>query len=714
MRLIAQAEAAECGLACLGMIAAHQGLKISLAELRRRFPTSLRGAALNDLIDAASQLGLIARPLRLELEELSDVRFPVLAHWDMKHFVVIRRRVRSGYQVFDPALGVRAFSDAELSRRLSGIVVEFDRAEGFSSLDRSARLRLRDFWKDQPGVVAAFGQLLGLSLVLQVVGIASPLYVQFVVDEVLIKRDVELLSALALGFGLILVLQLVLNGLRALVLLYSGNQLAVNLTGAIMRRLLRLPLGYFEKRHQGDVLSRIGSLNPVREFLTRGIVEALLNGVTVLVTLVVMSCYDLLLTAIVITSLLIYGVIKTVTLPYLKRLSQEQIQAAADENSHVIESLSTIQATKLGNLEARRERLWHRLFMRTVNTSVVVERLRIGLSLGNTCVSGVEQILVVFVGAWLVIDGGMTIGALYAFLAFKSQFADGARGLIEQLIGYRLLRVHLDRLEDILLEEPEPTEDHRLRSPRPIVDGISLQGASFRYGTGDAWVLREVDLNFANGELIVVLGASGSGKSTLVKLLLGLLEPNRGCVRVDGMDLERYGRDLLRRSTGVVMQNDQLFTGTVVENISAFDASPDLERVREAARDARMDDDIAAMRLGYDSLIGDRGTSLSGGQRQRLLLARALYTDPEVMVLDEGTANLSSEVEQEIFAMLRARRGIRVVVTHRVELVEHADSVVLFDPDRGVRQFSRDAFLAEYVHERAAVEDIPATPVPAH
>ena len=705
MRLIQQAEAAECGLACLGMIAAHQGLKISLAELRRRFPTSLRGAALDHLIDAAAQLGLIARPLRLELEELADVRLPVLAHWDLKHFVVIRRRVRSGYQVFDPALGVRTFSDEELSRRLSGIVVEFDRAEGFSSLDGSARLRLRDFWKDQPGVTAAFGQLLGLSLLLQLVGIASPLYVQFVVDEVLIKRDVELLGALALGFGMILVLQLVLNALRALVLLYSGNQLAVNLTGAIMRRLLRLPLDYFEKRHQGDVLSRIGSLSPIREFLTRGIVEALLNGVTVLVTLAVMLCYDLLLTAIVTASLLIYGVIKTATLPYLKRLNQEQIQAAADENSHVIESLATIQATKLGNLETRRERLWHRLFLRTVNASVVVERLRIGLNLGNTGVSGVEQILVVFVGAKLVIDGGMTIGALYAFLAFKSQFASGARGLIEQMIGYRLLQVHLDRLEDILLEEPEATEHHRLRSPRSIVAGISLRSVSFRYGTGDAWVLRGIDLNFANGELIVVLGASGSGKSTLVRLLLGLLEPVRGSVLIDGMDLEQYGRDLLRRSTGVVMQNDQLFTGTVVENISAFDPNPDLERVEEAARGACIDNDIAAMRLGYDSLIGDRGTSLSGGQRQRLLLARALYADPEVIVLDEGTANLSPDVEQEIFSMLRARRGIRLVVTHRAELVEHADSVVLFDDDHGVQQFTRDAFVAKHLHALPAVDD---------
>jgi ATP-binding cassette subfamily B protein RaxB len=709
-----QAEAAECGLACLGMIAAHQGLKISLAELRRRFPTSLRGAALNDLVDAASQLGLIARPLRLELEELADVRFPVLAHWDLKHFVVIRGRVRSGYKVFDPALGVRTFSDEELSRRLSGVVVEFDRAEGFSTLDASARLRMRDFWKDQPGVGTAFGQLLGLSLLLQLVGIASPLYVQFVVDEVLIKRDVELLSGLALGFGMILVVQLVLKALRALVLLYSGNQLAVNLTGAIMRRLLRLPLGYFEKRHQGDVLSRIGSLTPVREFLTRGIVEALLNGVTVVITLVVMLCYDLLLTGIVIGSLLIYGVIKTVTLPYLKRLSQEQIHAAADENSHVIESLATIQATKLGNLEARRERLWHRLFMRTVNASVVVERLRIGLSLGNMGVSGVEQILVVFLGAGLVIDGALTIGALYAFLAFKSQFADGARGLIEQLIGYRLLRIHLDRLEDILLEEPEATEYHRLRSPRAIVDGISLHGVSFRYGSGETWVLRDVDLNFANGQLIVVLGASGTGKSTLVKLLLGLLEPVRGSVRIDGMDLERYGRDLLRRSTGVVMQNDQLFTGTVGENISAFDTSPDLERVREAARRARIDMEVEAMRLGYNSLIGDRGASLSGGQRQRLLLARALYTNPDVIVLDEGTANLPPDVEQEIFRMLRARRGIRVLVTHRLELVKHADSVVLFDLDHGVQQFSRDAFLSKHVHARAAVEDIPSTPIPAH
>jgi ATP-binding cassette subfamily B protein RaxB len=714
MRLMQQAEAAECGLACLGMIAAHQGLKISLAELRRRFPTSLRGAALDDLVDAASQLGLIARPLRLELEELADVRFPVLAHWDLKHFVVIRRRVRAGYRVFDPALGVRTFSDEELSRRLSGVVVEFDRAEGFSTLDASARLRMRDFWKDQPGVGTAFGQLLGLSMLLQFVGIASPLYVQFVVDEVLIKRDVELLSGLALGFGMILVVQLVLKGLRALVLLYSGNQLAVNLTGAIMRRLLRLPLAYFEKRHQGDVLSRIGSLSPIREFLTRGIVEALLNSVTVLITLIVMLCYDLLLTAIVIGSLLIYGVIKTVTLPYLKRLSQEQIHAAADENSHVIESLATIQATKLGNLEARRERLWHGLFMRTVNASVLVERLRIGLTLGNAGVSGVEQILVVFLGAGLVIDGSLTIGALYAFLAFKSQFADGARGLIEQLIGYRLLRVHLDRLEDILLEEPEATEDHRLRSPRAIVDGISLHGVSFQYGSGDAWVLRDVDLNFANDQLIVVLGGSGTGKSTLVKLLLGLLEPVRGSVRIDGMDLERYGRDLLRRSTGVVMQNDQLFTGTVGENISAFDTSPDLERVREAARRARIDTEIEAMRLGYNSLIGDRGASLSGGQRQRLLLARALYSDPDVIVLDEGTANLPPDVELEIFGMLRARRGIRVLVTHRLELVEHADSVVLFDIDRGVQQFSRDDFLSKHAHAQAAVEDIPATPVPAH
>lgn len=695
------------------MVAAHHGPEVPLAELRRRFPTSLRGAALGDLIDAAVQLGFIARPLRVELDELAQVRFPCVAHWDLKHFVVVRRRVRRGYEVFDPARGVRVYTEAELSAHLSGVIVEFDRAEGFANVEAARGLRLKDFWTGQPGVRTAFVELLGLAVLLQLVGIGSPLYVQFVVDEVLVKRDVELLGVLALGFALILVVQLVLKTLRALVLLYAGNQLAINLTASVMRRLLRLPLAYFEKRHHGDVLSRIGSLAPIREFLTRGLIDALLNGATLAIALVVMLCYDGLLTAIVGASLVVHGAIKALTLPAVKHRSQEQIRAAADEQSVVIESLATIQAIKLGSLERRRERRWHDYFLGTVNAAVGLERLRIALATSDMALAGAEQVLVVFAGAGLVIHGGMSIGGLYAFLAFKSQFGDSGRSLIDQVAGLGVLRVHLERLEDILLEVPEATDAHCLRQPRPLRQGIRMAGVSFRYGTSDPWVLREVDLTLAADQFVVVVGPSGAGKSTLLKILLGLLTPSAGALRVDGMALEDYGPDLLRRSAGVVMQNDDLFTGTVVENIAAFDPLPDPKRVRCAARDAAIDDEISALRLGYDSLIGDRGASLSGGQRQRLLLARALYRDPALIVLDEGTANLPPETERDIFGMLRRRAGLRIVVTHRREVIALADSVVWVGPDGRVEHQEASALPEQLaVDDKGARETRPPEDIP--
>jgi len=677
--IVRQTEAAECGLACLAMIANYHGLTTDLCRLRLQHSISLKGSTLRSLIEIAGGLELGARPLKVEMESLGQLQTPCILHWNMNHFVVLKTAGHDHCVVHDPALGEKRYSLAEVSSRFTGVALELNPTAAFRPRSDRTSMALTDLWSGIRGLNVTLAQTLTLSLIVQLFVLVAPFYMQLVVDEVLARHDTDLLPVLALGFGLFVVINVTASALRSYVILYLGSTLGFQMVSNLFRHLVRLPLPWFEKRHVGDILSRFSSTTPIRNLFAEGLVAAIIDGLMAASTLVVICVYSLTLGSVILVALGLYLALRLGLYRHLREKNEDLLLAAAREQSTVIESIRGIQSIKLFGHEAERGSVWQNRYADVINSGFKVGKLKIGFDIANGLLLGMENTLVVYLGALLVLDGSMTVGMFFAFMAYKAQFIDKASSLVERLIDFRILDLHLERIADIGLAGTERDSDGpggRLRD-RGNGGGLALRNVSFRYGIGDPWILRDASLEIARGDMVVVVGPSGSGKSTLMKLLVGLFEPEAGEVHVDGMPMQRYGYAAMRRRVGTVMQDDTLFAGSIAENITFFDTEPDLDKLASCARRAAIHQDVLAMPMGYNSLVGEMGGILSAGQRQRILLARALYREPEILILDEGTANLDATTEATIVRMIRDLDITRICVAHRNAMVTVADRVVL-------------------------------------
>jgi ATP-binding cassette subfamily B protein RaxB len=336
-----------------------------------------------------------------------------------------------------------------------------------------------------------------------------------------------------------------------------------------------------------------------------------------------------------------------------------------------------IAALKAFGQEGNRQRLWQQQKADAVNAEIKLGRTTAGFEAGGQFILAAERVLFVFLAIGMAMEGVFTIGMIFAFQAYKQQFLDASTRLVDQAINYKLLSVHLNRIADIALAMPEQRAEARSESAQSIRGEIELRNVGFRYGAGEPEVLRGVNFKIEAGEMVALVGPSGGGKTTLLKIMMGLMEPSYGQVLVDGKPLAAVGLDAWRRRIGSVMQDDGLYAGTLAENIAFFDPEIDMERVVEVATLAAIHQDIEAMPMRYDSLVGDMGSSLSGGQRQRVLLARALYSDPAVLFIDEGTAHLDATSEQQVMKALANRPITRIISAHRPQAIEAASRMVL-------------------------------------
>jgi ATP-binding cassette subfamily B protein RaxB len=684
MQPLLQSEAAECGHACLAMIANYHGHRINLPGLRQRFPTSIKGATLADLMTIAGDLELSPRAVRLDIDELDQLQKPALLHWDLNHFVVLESIGRGHATILDPAAGRRRLTMREFDRHFTGVALELSPTNEFTPIEARTRTRLRDLWSRMSNYRGAFVQVLALSLLLQLTALVMPFFMQLTIDEAIGQGDTNLLLILFIGFGVVYALNGITRALRSWVVLTLGESLTYQLAGNVIRHLVRLPLGYFERRHVGDLLSRIGSIGPIQSLLTQGLVDVVIDSVLALTTVIVMAMISPLLTLIVVGSTLFYLAYSLLLYPGLKRRTEEEIVARANEETYLMETMRAIRAIKLHSHEAMRENGWRNRYAEVISATYRADIYNIRLGLAENLLFGFQFLLVVYLGALAVLDQAMTIGLLLAFIAYRTSFMGSAVALVGQLQRWRLIGVHLERLSDIVGEQ---REDLRVVPragllPAPAVRGDQL---GFAYGPAEAPIFDALDFDIPAGSFVAIVGPSGSGKTTLVRILLGLLPPSSGRILVDNVPLGPATISAWRSRIGAVMQDDSLLTGTLADNISFFDPRIDQACVEEAAKLARIHDDIMKMPMAYQSLIGDMGAALSSGQRQRIMLARALYRDPDILFLDEGTANLDEENERAIADMIAALPITRIVVAHRPALVERADIVFTLDGGKLVR-----------------------------
>lgn len=683
VRLVRQNEIAECGLACLAMIAGYHGLDVDLGTLRRRFVPSMRGAPLRSLISIADQIGLTSRAVKLPLEELGNLHVPCVLHWDMNHYVVLEHVKRGRALIHNPDGRSLAMPMAEVSRHFTGVALELRPSDSFETGEHRERLRIWQLWSRMTGLKRAIAQILLLTLVLQAYVLASPYYMQLAIDSAVPSLDRNLLAVLAIGYALLLLVNTGASLLRSFVLLVAGTTTGFTISANIARRLFRLPVDWFQRRHTGDILSRFQSIGPIQSMLTQGAVAAIVDGLMAVLTLGLMLWYSALLAVIAVIAFILYAVVRVASYAFEREAREAAIIAAGKEQSTLIETLRGITTLRLFGRETLRHALWQSKLTDSVNANLRMARIGIWQGLANALIFGLENILTIYLAIRLVMDGsGFSIGMVFAYLAYKSQFIGKSAALIDNAIAFRMLGLHLERLSDIALS-PEDRSFRDNPDGQAELDGrIALKGVSYRYSASEPPVLDSTDLVVAPGDFIAITGPSGGGKSTLVKVLLGLVEPDSGEILIDGRPLAQFGYKNYHRQIAGVMQEDSLFAGTLADNIALFDEQVDMDKVITAATAASIHDDIARMPMKYETLVGDMGSTLSGGQKQRVLLARALYRQPRLLVMDEGTAHLDVVHERAVNAAISAMGITRIIIAHRRETIEAAERVLVMKRGR--------------------------------
>jgi len=695
------------------MVASIHGQPWGLAELRRCFPLSLKGARLDHLMKVAQTLGFSTRPLRLELEDLPKLQLPCILHWDLNHFVVLAKVGKGKATILDPASGERRMPLSEVSGHFTGVALELAPAAGFKPQKAAPTISARQLTGPVRGLWRTLAQIMLLSMALQVFVVLAPFYMQWVVDQVLVSADRDLLTVLGLGFGLALLLQIGIGLLRGWSVVYLSSRLGLQWMGNVFAHALRLPLDFFEKRHLGDIISRMGSVQAIQRTLTTGFVEALIDGLMAVVTLGLMLFYSWKLALVTLLAVALYLGIRALAYRPVRDRTEQQLVAGAKQQTHLLESLRGMQSLKVAGEEPRRRATYENLMVDTVNHEVLLARMGLGFSGASQLVFGAERIAVIWIGAALALQNVFSVGMLIAYLAYKDQFAARTSSLIDKWVEFRMLRLHGERLADIVLTPPDDDAGPG-ELPMPPDARIEVDGLSFRYGDGEPWVLQDCGFTIEPGESVAIVGASGCGKTTLVKLLLGLLAPSAGRIRIGGYDLHKVGPRNVRAIVGAVMQDDQLFAGSIADNIGFFDTHHDPQRIEAAARLAAIHDEIAAMPMGYHSLIGDMGSSLSGGQKQRLILARALYRRPKLLCLDEATSHLDVANERLVNDAVKALALTKVIVAHRPETIASADRVLVMEQGRIVRELQQrpcgglpvDGAGATMRHELTSLDDV--------
>lgn len=671
---VIQGHASECGVACIAMMSRYYGRAMTLVELRGLADASARGMTLGQLSRLANVIGLQTRAVRLELDELKALRLPAIAHLDGNHFVVVEQVRARKVSIVDPALGRRSVSYAELGKRFTGVALEVFPSADFSPRKRKkAKRDLTSFGKVER-VRSSMLWLFLLAISLEVTVLIAPLFMQTVVDTVVANHDERLLATIAVAYLALIVCQVVISSFRSWSVGVLSASLVMGWTANVFRHLLHLPDRYFENRQLGDISSRFGSIETIQKTLSISSVEAAIDGLMAMITLAMLFAYNRTLAILVVVGMLLYTFIRLASLRTMMDSNVDLITAMAKQETAFIEYVRGVNVIRRANSQGGYTARYLDRLNEVQKFGLSLQSIQLVFNGAGTILFGGVKILTLFFGAKATIEGDFSAGMLVAFIAYVDQFTGRSTKLIDFFVGLKLLGIQFDRVADIIDSQTETALLPVFRGKIPGA-GLALSGLSFRYGKDDPWILLNADAAFLGGKFTAVVGPSGTGKSTLAKLLSGQLDPLSGKITLGGVDIAHIGKRRLRGELAIVMQDDVLMSGTIAQNICGFHDEPSEERIEASARLAGVHDEIAAMPMRYDTLIGDLGALVSGGQKQRICLARALYSQPKVLVLDEGTSHLDIVNEARIMNQLVDLGLTLIVIAHRPETVGHADVV---------------------------------------
>jgi len=687
--------ALDSGLTCLTMLARFHALAVDPDQIRHEFSVDGRPLASADILLAAKKLGLIARRVRPAPDRLATTPTPAMAQdHDGRFFVLARVDVAADkVLIHDPAVErPEVISiDAFIARWTGDLILFTSRAS------LAGEMAKFDFTWFIPAIVKyrrLLGEVLLVSFVLQLFALITPLFFQVVMDKVLVHRGFTTLDVIAVGLLAVTVFEVSLTALRSYVFSHTSSRIDVELGARLFRHLVNLPLAYFQARRVGDSVARIRELENIRAFLTGNAITLVLDLLFSVVFIGVMLYYSGWLTLIVVLSLPCYFALSLFFTPVLRARLNEKFNRGAENQAFLVETINGIDTVKAMAVEPQWTRKWDNQLAAYVTSGFRTATIGTLANNGVTLVSKLVTVATMWMGARLVIDGQLTVGQLIAFNMLANHVSTPVMRLAQLWTDFQQTGLSVQRLGDILNTR---TEVASAKTALPTVKGhIRFDEVVFRYRPDGQEVLRKIDVEVRPGEIIGIVGRSGSGKSTLTKLVLRLYTPERGRVSIDGIDLALIDASSLRRQIGVVLQENMLFNRSIRENIALADPGAPLEAVLHAAKLAGAHEFISELPEAYDTLVGEHGVGLSGGQRQRIAIARALMTNPRILIFDEATSALDYESERIIQDNMKAICHGRTVliIAHRLSAVRDAHRIIVMERGELVEQGSHAELLA--------------------
>lgn len=688
---IKQRDVTDCGAACLASVAAHHRLEIPVARIRQLASTDKRGTNVLGLVQAATKLGFDAKGVRGPLDSLQHIPLPAIAHIVVRdvlhHFVVIYKVSAESITVMDPATGRREVHTREAFATMwTGVLVLIAPNETFKpgNLKRSLPQTLWELIRPHRFLVlqALFG-----ALVYTVIGLSTSIYVQMIVDYVFIHQNKNLLNLMSILMLVLLAVQLFIHVTKSLLTLHTGQSIDRKLILGYYQHLLKLPQAFFDTMRTGEIISRINDAVKIRVFINEAMLNLSVNLLVVILSFSLMFIYNMKLSLLMLLSIPLYALVYLITSRLNRQVERKVMEQSADLESRLVESIQSIRTIKSFGLEGTTH----------VNTAITFDRLLTTLYRSGTnsiftsgsadLLSRLFTILLFWVGSSYVLTQELTPGELLSFYALIGYFTGPVTSLIGMNKIFQNAMIAADRLFEIMDLEQEP-HARGVAPEGPLTGDIQFKNVSFSYGSGPA-VFTNLELAIPAGKITAFVGESGSGKSTLMALLQNLYKPASGSITLGDYAIAQLEQAALRRYVGVVPQTIDLFAGNVIENICVGDDEPDMKRVIQLCAALGILDFIEKLPNGFNTYLGENGATLSGGQKQRLAIARALYREPEILILDEATSSLDPIAEQYIQRVIYSYRDLGktiILIAHRLSSVRFADKIIVLEYGKVVEE----------------------------
>lgn len=682
------------------MILGYNGRKTRLAECQNYFSSGRDGVSAWEIIETAEKFGLEASGYEVDASDLDQVPLPAVAYWNNNHFVVVEAWSPQSISVVDPANGRVTYTPSQFKEQFSAVILTFTPNQSFNTKSKNSPSLWRTYLQGMLQTRSAprfLAKIITASIALQLLNIALPLLTRYLIDDIIGLNLTKPLNIFGLGLLSLILFFLFTTYVRGRWLVLLQAQFDKQIVLNFFAHILSLPITFFQRRTSGDLLNRLGSNMTIRETFTNNTLSTILDGLLILTYLIILITWSPTFAAIVLLLALIQVALLIATAPQVYVLTQRALIGEVNSHSYLLEALHNIVTLKAFGAEDRIQSHWSKLFHDYLDILIKQSFLAAAIEATLSTIRLFSPLLLLWVGAFFVLNNGMSLGTMLALNALAISFLTPLSSLIENGQQLQFVGAHLARVADVMETQPEQNSSETKLSPT-LSGQIDMQNISFRYDKSGPLVLQNISLGIQPGQKIALVGHTGSGKSTLAALLLGLHIPEEGQMFFDSYPLGALHYQSIRRQFGVVLQEISLFNASIRDNIALQDHHMPLEKIIRAARLAQIDDEIQAMPMGYETVLGEDGSGLSGGQKQRLMLARALVNQPKILCLDEATSHLDAATEQQIMNNLNSLGITQIVIAHRLSTIQDADQIFVLDKGQIIACGTHDELLADNEH----------------